>query len=220
MENVNEEKIDYGSYYIFVFVSAIIGFFAVFFVYGACIDRFTNSPGLSFLNNSKVLSSALVALVAAIIFIFVSLINKKFLRNIYLSELFLYLYMGVLTTVVNIVAFEVLRNKFAASGGEAGAGWKLAEVLAFIIGVLFAFVTNKIFVFKSLTFDIKKIFAELGGFVGARVVTEAINFGVMWFMIDKNHMNELFTKVVASVIVVILNYIFSKFLIFKGTSKV
>ncbi|MCQ2609413.1 MAG: GtrA family protein [Lachnospiraceae bacterium] len=132
---------------------------------------------------------------------------KKFLK----SELFLYLFIGFLTTVVNIVAFALLKKAFNANS-DNNANWKIAEVLAFIIAVLFAFITNKLIVFKSPDMSIKTLGKEFSTFVTARVITEVINFFMMWYMIDMKHCNEMFTKILASVIVIVLNYIFSKFI--------
>ncbi|MBR1844227.1 MAG: GtrA family protein [Lachnospiraceae bacterium] len=209
----------YFSYYVFVFISAIIGFIAVFFLAGVSIDRLTNSGGLSFLSDHRSFASTMIALVAVIIFLFIAIRFRKQLKGFFLSELFMYLYMGVLTTVVNIVSFEVLRNALAKSGGEASIGWKVAEIVAFLIALIFAFVVNKVFVFRSLNLVPTKLFSELGMFFGARVITEVINFAIMWFMIDKKGMNETFTKIVASVVVIVLNYIFSKYIIFKKNAK-
>ena len=140
---------------------------------------------------------------------------KKVLKKIFLSELFLYLYMGFLTTAVNIIFFEIIRKSLLINNPGSDLVWKVAEVLAFIISVIFAFVTNKLFVFRSYSLNPVKIFSEFGMFLGARLITEAINFAIMWFMIDKNNMDEFITKVCACVIVIVLNYIFSKFIIFK-----
>ena len=223
--DLNQEKVEtqsnesYMSYYIFVFISAIIGFAAVLFVAGAAIDRFTNSEGLSFLYNNKFTTAMLVALVLTILFVIISIVFKKQLKNIFLSEIFLYLYIGTLTTAVNIIAFEALRNVLARSGGESGAGWKIAEILAFVIAVIFAFVADKLVVFRSYNLNPMKIFSEAGMFFGARLITEVINFTIMWFMIDVNKINPTITKLIASVVVIVLNYVFSKYIIFKKNAK-
>lgn len=135
---------------------------------------------------------------------------KRFIK----SEIFMYLFIGFLTTVVNIVAFQMLCTAFKANA-DSGLSWKLAEIIAFIIAVLFAFVTNKFFVFKSTDVDFQVIGKEFVGFIVGRLITEGINFVMMWYMIDQKHCNELFTKIIASIIVIVLNYVFSKFIIFK-----
>ena len=138
---------------------------------------------------------------------------KKFVK----TELFMYLFIGFLTTVVNIVAFHLLCNAFNASE-KSGWGWKFAEILAFIIAVAFAFITNKLFVFKSKDMSFKILGKEAAGFVIGRVATEVLNFAMMWYMIDIKNCNELFTKILTSIVVIVLNYIFSKFIIFKTKS--
>lgn len=203
----------YAGYYFFTFISAIIGFIAVFFLTRVGIVALKDSGRMD-LTQSRTLISCVVALIAVILFMLVALAFKKVLKKVFLSEVFLYLYMGVLTTVVNIVAFEILRERFEITLQNTSS-WKVAEIIAFIIAVIFAFVTNKIFVFKSLSLNFFKLFSEMGMFVGARVLTECINFLLMWFMIDVNGINATTTKIVASIVVIVINYIFSKFIVFK-----
>lgn len=213
-DKVVEPYESYAGYNIFVFISAIIGFITVFFLTRLTIDWVKVKRGIDLTQNKLVISIA-VAVVSVILFMFISLSFKKFLKKIYLSELFLYLYMGVLTTAVNIISYEVIRNILLKNNPDSGLVWKVAEIFAFVIAVIFAFVTNKIFVFKSFTIVPIKLFYEFSTFIGARIVTELINVFIMWLMIDKNHMDEFISKVVASVFVIISNYIFSKFLIFR-----
>lgn len=137
-----------------------------------------------------------------------------FIKRFIKSEIFAYLFVGFLTTVVNIVSFQLLLKAFAVTN-KTNLTWKLAEILAFVIAVIFAFITNKLFVFKSHDMSFSVIAKESGGFLVGRLVTEVINFFMMWYMIDKKGCNELFTKICASIVVIVLNYIFSKFIIFK-----
>ena len=132
-----------------------------------------------------------------------------------MSELFLYLYAGALTTAVNIISFELIRRTLSTTSVEGDAIWKVAEIFAFIIAVVFAFIINKLFVFKSYNINPIRFFSEFGMFLGARMVTEVINFIIMWVMIDKKNFDELITKIIASIVVIVLNYVFSKFIIFK-----
>lgn len=137
-----------------------------------------------------------------------------FIKRFVKTEIFLYILVGFLTTVVNILVFKGLLKSFNVSN-ETNLSWKLAEVIAFVIAVLFAFICNKIFVFHSSDFSISRIGKEISGFIAGRVITELINFGIMWYMIDKKNCDELFTKIIASIVVIVLNYVISKFIVFK-----
>lgn len=212
-------KEGFFSYYVFVFISAIIGYVMLYFLVRLYILKNPEKLGTFIVTNQRLLG-IFAPLIAAFLFIFIALIFKKFLKIIFLSEIFLYLYMGVLTTAVNIISFELIRNMLSGSSMGESMIWKVAEICAFIIAVVFAFITNKLFVFKSYSINIMNIFSELGMFVGARLITEGINFFIMWFMIDKKGCDEFTTKVIASVIVIVLNYIFSKFIIFKKKKNV
>lgn len=213
------KKEGFFSYYVFVFISAIIGYVMLYFLVRLYILKNPEKLGTFIVSNQRLLG-IFAPLIAAFLFIFIALIFKKFLKIIFLSEIFLYLYMGVLTTAVNIISFELIRNMLSGSSMGESMIWKVAEICAFIIAVVFAFITNKLFVFKSYSINIMNIFSELGMFVGARLITEGINFFIMWFMIDKKGCDEFTTKVIASVIVIVLNYIFSKFIIFKKKKNV
>lgn len=129
----------------------------------------------------------------------------------------MYLLMGFLTTVVNIVSFKLLCTALKANeeNKDNNFAWKIAEIISFVIAVAFAFITNKLFVFKSMDFSLALLWRELGEFILARIITEVINFVIMWYMIDKKKCNELFTKIIASIVVIVLNYVFSKFIIFR-----
>lgn len=212
-------KEGFFSYYVFVFISAIIGYVMLYFLVRLYILKNPEKLGTFIVTNQRLLG-IFAPLIAAFLFIFIALIFKKFLKIIFLSEIFLYLYMGVLTTAVNIISFELIRNMLSGSSMGESMIWKVAEICAFIIAVVFAFITNKLFVFKSYNINIMNVFSELGMFVGARLITEGINFFIMWLMIDKKGCDEFTTKVIASVIVIVLNYIFSKFIIFKKKKNV
>lgn len=214
-DSSDDEKENYWSYYLFLFVSSIIGFVVVLFLTRFAIDKVTESGNNIFLLNSKFVISLIVALIAVIIFLFISITQKKVLKKVFLSEIFLYLYVGTLTTAVNFISFELIRRNLSPAGNRDDIAWKVAEIIAFIIATIFAFVGNKFFVFKSPFINPIKMFSEFGVFIGARVVTELINIAIMWFMIDKNNIDESLSKVVASVVVIVSNYFFSKLIIFK-----
>jgi len=124
------------------------------------------------------------------------------------KEYVLYLVFGVITSIVNYGVFVLCRYVFGFSAS-------LSNIFAWILAVLAAYVTNKLWVFESKSREIKVIAKELGEFALARVLTGAIETGLIWFFVDHLGQNALVWKIITSVIVVVLNYIFSKFIIFK-----
>ncbi len=120
-----------------------------------------------------------------------------------------YLIFGVLTTVIDYVISNALY--YAANVGPVAA-----QTIAWIVAVLFAFVTNKWWVFESHTMVPKEVWREFTAFVLCRVATFLFNLAAIFIMVDVLNMEFFFCKLLISVVVVILNYIFSKILIFAG----
>ena len=119
-----------------------------------------------------------------------------------------YLIFGVLTTLVDWISFYIM--------SEAGIDYRLATIGAWCAAVAFAFITNKVFVFRSKDYDLKLIIGELVPFVACRLGTGLLVLVMMMVMIDGLGIsNELLCKVVTSVISLVLNYVFSKWFIFK-----
>ncbi len=123
------------------------------------------------------------------------------------KEGLLYLFFGGCTTLVNILAFALFRL--------IHIGTYISNGLAWVLAVLFAFVTNKIFVFESKGKSKKETFKEGVSFFGFRVLSLVIDMGIMYLLIDILSWNELLSKVISNIVVIILNYIFSKVFIFK-----
>lgn len=122
-------------------------------------------------------------------------------------EALLYLFFGGLTTVINILSFYVLR-KFDIS-------IYVSNVIAWVLAVLFAFITNKLFVFESKGKTAKENTKEMVSFFLFRVLSLIFDMGCMYLMIQIFSINELFSKIVSNILVILLNYIFSKVFIFK-----
>lgn len=137
-------------------------------------------------------------------------------------ELLLYLIFGVLTTLVNLVTFWL----FTGILGEEL--YLINNAIAWVVGVIFAFITNKLFVFESKSWNSKIAGKEFIEFVGARLFSFGVEEGGMWLFVDVLGFGEksltlfgftitgqIIAKLVLAVVVVILNYFFSKFIIFK-----
>lgn len=145
-----------------------------------------------------------------------------------IKELIKYLFFGLLTTVVGLGSFKL----FDVVLGEKL--YLLTNVISWIIAVAFAFITNKIWVFESKSFNRSIVFKELISFFGARVFTLLLEELGLWLLITVIGMKNisgfkllgldingnLMAKLIISVVVVIINYIFSKFLIFKKKKEV
>ena len=131
---------------------------------------------------------------------------KIFLKKY--SEVISYLFFGVLTTLINLATFWILSTVFNL---ETIA----ATVAAWIIAVAFAFITNKIWVFKSKTKNNQETTKEAVMFVIARLITLGIEVFLMWLMVDNFKQDKLIWKLLCNIITVILNYLFSKLIVFK-----
>ena len=83
------------------------------------------------------------------------------------------------------------------------------------MSVLFAFITNKLFVFESKSFNAKILFKEMLSFFVARIVSLGIDMGGMYVLLDVFKLNKMLSKIVVNVIVIVANYIFSKLFVFK-----
>lgn len=91
----------------------------------------------------------------------------------------------------------------------------LSNVIAWIIAVLFAFITNKVYVFESKNITMRVIVNELLKFTGARLATGVLDSIIMFVSVDLLYGPALVTKVVSNIIVIILNYILANLFVFK-----
>lgn len=131
---------------------------------------------------------------------------KNLIQKFLNKETINYLIFGVLTTIVNIVVFDLCNMVM---------DYKPANIIAWILSVIFAYITNKLFVFESKSFAPKVLVKEISTFVFARLVSLAVDMAFMIFAIEVVHMPNLIAKIISNVFVVIINYVFSKLVIFK-----
>ncbi|MDU3065215.1 MAG: GtrA family protein, partial [Clostridioides difficile] len=92
----------------------------------------------------------------------------------------------------------------------------VANALAWILAVLFAYVTNKFFVFESKRIEIKFLFKEFLSFVSFRLLSGVVEMLIMYVMIDLLFVNDIIVKAFTNIVVIVLNYFFSKMIIFKN----
>lgn len=130
-----------------------------------------------------------------------------------------YVAFGALTTVVNIVSYLPLYKLLLITGFGAAAANIISNTAAWILSVLFAFVTNKRFVFRSKTESAGAAAREFALFVGARAASYVVDMGGMLLLVNLLGMQNAVAKIFTNVLVVIINYFFSKRVIFNRGSQ-
>lgn len=131
------------------------------------------------------------------------------------EEIIAYLIVGVLTTIVSWATCWI----FEITLLDPSVGWENAVIntLGWAAGVLFGYVTNRKYVFKSTN---PKIWQEFTQFAGARVSTWILDIVIMYVTVNLVHMNYWIAKIfISSVLVMIANYVFSKVFVFKKEKK-
>ena len=124
------------------------------------------------------------------------------------EEVILYLFFGGATTVVNFVVYSLCKWVLTTTP-------KTSQVIAWVISVLFAYVVNKLFVFKSRSTERKVLLVELFHFFAARGLSGLFELLAVYVFVERLGVDDYVIKALAAVIVVLLNYIFSKLIIFK-----
>ena len=119
-----------------------------------------------------------------------------------------YLFFGGLTTVVNYLVYLPCYNLLNLSAA-------VSNVIAWVVAVAFAYLTNKPFVFKSHDWSMKTVGPELAKFVGCRIGSGFLETAIIFLTVDLLLWNGNIWKLVTSVLVVILNYVASKLLVFR-----
>ena len=122
------------------------------------------------------------------------------------KEIIMYLVFGVFTTVVNIVVYFL-------SAELLHIDYLISNALAWFLSVLFAYITNRKYVFESSSQNILK---EAVSFFSSRLATGILDMVLMWLFVYFNVVNDVIAKVIVNVIVVVLNYVLSKLVVFKG----
>ncbi|MGM9680514.1 MAG: GtrA family protein [Eubacteriales bacterium] len=128
------------------------------------------------------------------------------------KEQILYLVFGGFTTLVSMGSYWICTEK-------AGLSITLSYWISWILAVLFAFVTNKLFVFDSKKTSEKKTVFELLTFFACRIFTGLFANGFLKLTVDMLHWHNMLMKLISSVIEVVLNYIFSKLIVFRKKSS-
>ena len=131
---------------------------------------------------------------------------KKMLKK-YKSFL-MYGIFGVLTTIVNLAAYNLCYYR-------VGMNNTLSNIVAWIFAVAFAYITNKIFVFESKSWSFSVLRREITAFISCRLATGVLDIVIMYICVDVLGWHAMLMKIASNVLVILLNYIFSKLIIFK-----
>ncbi len=119
-----------------------------------------------------------------------------------------YLFFGGLTTVVNFIVYFPCYEWLGISAA-------ISNAIAWVVAVAFAYLTNKPFVFRSHDWSLATVVPELTKFVGCRIGSGLLETVIIFVTVDYLGWNGIIWKVITSVVVVILNYVASKLLVFK-----
>lgn len=130
------------------------------------------------------------------------------------EEIIMYIIIGGITTVIGIGSKWLLL--FTVLNAENPIELQVAVIISWILAVSFAYIANRIFVFKSKN---KNILKEIISFVSARIITLLLDMALMWIFVTLLRMNSdiqvMVITLVIQVLVLILNYVFSKLFVFK-----
>lgn len=123
-------------------------------------------------------------------------------------DILVYLFFGGLTTLVNFLVYFPLYNWLGFSA-------TLSNVIAWAVAVIFAYLTNKPFVFHSVDWSLAVVLPEFAKFLSCRVGSGILETAIIWLTVDFLALNGNLMKILVSVLVVILNYVASKWIVFK-----
>lgn len=123
------------------------------------------------------------------------------------KEVILYLIVGGLTTVINVVVYWIFAHPLSLNT-------TVSTAIAWLASVIFAFFANKLVVFESKSFEAEIFIKEFLSFFLSRLATGVLDVGIMYLSVDILHASDLIMKIVSNVIVIILNYVISKFFVF------
>lgn len=136
---------------------------------------------------------------------------KKLIEKLYGNSVVRYVFFGGCTTLVNLVSFYILR--------KLKVELNTANIISIILAILFAYVANSKYVFQDKCDSLKAHIQPFCKFIGARLVTMIIEVGGVWLLVSVMGLGDMIGKFLTQFIVLILNYIFSKFFVFTTGKK-
>lgn len=138
---------------------------------------------------------------------------EKIKQKLFTREIVLYLVAGVLTTIVNIISYHIFCNII-------GIESLISNGIAWVLSVLFAYVANDKFVFVQEKMTKQQEFKKFVKFITARLFSFGVDEAGMFLFVEIVFIHNIIAKIIMNVIVVILNYIFSKVFIFKNKDTI
>lgn len=124
------------------------------------------------------------------------------------KDIILYLFFGVCTTAVNVISYWCGAHLLKMDT-------MLSTIIAWCLAVLFAYLTNRKWVFHSEASGTLEIIKEIGSFFACRLTTGIVDWVCMYVFVEVLKCNDLIIKIIANIVVIVLNYVASKLLIFK-----
>lgn len=124
------------------------------------------------------------------------------------KEFILYIVFGVLTTVVSISSYYIC-SEFL------NIHYLVSNIISWILSVIFAYFTNRVWVFESKIKNLSEILKEMFAFVNCRLLSGVVDMSTMFVLVEAIHINDMYAKIFTQFIVVILNYVLSKLIVFR-----
>ena len=124
-------------------------------------------------------------------------------------DMILYVFFGGCTTLVNIVVYFAATRLLSMGTGAA-------NIAAWLLSVLFAYATNRKWVFHSEKNTLSGVLREMAGFFASRIATGALDMGVMYLSVDILHFPDVVMKIASNIIVIVLNYALSRLVVFRS----
>lgn len=139
---------------------------------------------------------------------------KELIKKFWNKEVLMYLIFGVLTTIVALAIYYALT--YTVLDANNSIQLQIANVISWVGGVIFAYVTNRKYVFESKN---KNKVVEAGKFVSARLVTLLMDMAIMFVGVTLLKGNDKILKIISQIVVIVSNYVFSKLIVFKKEKK-
>ena len=137
---------------------------------------------------------------------------KGKIRDLYENSIIRYIFFGGCATLVNVLSFYVLRTFLHLSLNPA-------NVISIILAILFAYVVNSRYVFQDPCQSLRDHILPFGKFISARLLTMVIEVGGVWLLVGVLHWKDMIGKIAAQILVMVLNYVFSKVFVFTTGKK-
>lgn len=131
---------------------------------------------------------------------------KNIIHKLYDNNIIRYIFFGGLTTLVNLITYVILRNLM---------DYNIANFISIVLAICFAYFVNSRFIFKSIANTLEERTKEFFKFIAARFSTMIIELVGVFIFVEIIVLNDMITKILIQFLVLILNYIFSKLIVFK-----